>query len=535
MTVTFKDASKTEQPSLFNSLKKTTEENELPPPEDSDDEGGYPQRDSFVTPGFERLDYRNFEHFGENVEDFESQRAEEDKEWQEGRRTSMRNSGVMNVPSSGKVQRETGVAKKLNFEEKVKTNRENSMEEKEDNDALYNRQEKQNLNRIDQLPPEERKRISESHEDDDLVAESASMVSVESLHIRHLNPKAVYFKMQDFERQRQERGYTQVLQIRDRLQKHDDDEDEAAVSNGKTKKSRPSSGMVVGNVSSKLQMFGEGADYAKKQTHLHHERDKTGKHPGSPIKTSLFIDEFTFDSLPSSPEKDETISDEMKETTKEEIDGPTDESPSHGKTKVKAPLSSRASTTTFETIREAEENSDENTSHDLIKQPATDQSQGDESTEKVPPLPKLPPNLSRRLSQERLRLDGLLPSEEDKEASPQMDGQSQAGSKLTKADSVPVSAGAQRKRFVSFHEDSEIEPFATPIRHKQKEKSRNRPVSAPPFHRKVVQSERDYVAKEVLKAESKVAALLSAPQLTRSTLQLDLTQGSLKTWKQEVG
>lgn len=534
-----------EQLSSLTNTKATGDE-DLPSPEGSDDEGSQNLRDSFVTPGFEKLDYRNFEHFGENVEDFESRREEEEREWQAGRRTSMRNSEVMDAVSNRKSKRDSGVAKKLNFEGKIEEN------DTEENDAHLSRWEKRHsLNRVDKLPPEERRKHVSSElksqpsgekSEDDLLEDTpsrASLVSVESLHIRHLGPKAVYMKMQDFERQKKERGYTEVLKMRDRLQNDIEDENGDDF-NGKIDKKRPSSGVQFGNVNAKLEMFGGRADYARKQIQLH-ERDKGLEHPGSPIKTSLFVDEFTFDDLPSSPEKDETASEELTAAVKEEVDGSTEKSPSHGKVKRrKGSLSSRASMTNFETIREAEENGDGETYFHKTKPTVTNQIE-DESKEAVSPLPKLPSNLYRRLSQERLRLDGLLPSEsskaEEKEESLRRNSQSQGASKLTKAISIPESAEAPRKLHISFDEINLRESSGPHMEHKRKGRSQNRPVSAPPLPHGVVKQlgrEHNILAKEVLEAERLVAALLSPPQLTGSTLQLDLTRGSLKTWKQEV-
>ena len=529
--VTYIDA----EPPLLHTYQDVPTENRFSSHQGSDDESSYRQHDSLFTPGFEKLDRQNFEHFGENVKDLESQREEAEKQWEAGQRISMRNSGVVDTPLSKKVEQE-GLAKKLNFEEKK------AAEEYIVKDVLLSRWEKQHsLNKIDQLSKEEQKHISampvvepDSEEDDDDDDSIEETVSVESLHIRHLDARGVYLKMQDFESQRQERGYTQVLKMRDHLQKHDDHQHQS----GKGKRKRPSSGVREGNVNAKLQMFGGGLD--SKQVQLK-RRDKTRHHPGSPIKTNLFKDEFTFNSISSSPTKDGSPTTSMNESPKDEVDTPTDGSPLHGKVKRRSSLSSRASVTTFETIREAEEDDEGENRTNVVTKHSVADLEGDESEENVTPLPKLQPNLSRRLSQERLRLDGLLSNQNSevnfasKDESPQRDSHSQL---ITKAHSVPRQAPspAHRQLHVSFHEiDKQESTSVTQLKHKGR--SRSRPVSAPPFHQKAMTNVgQEQLDDEVLKAESKVAALLSPPVSAGSNLQLDidLNRGSMKIWKQEV-
>ena len=505
----------------------------------TDDESSHYQRDSLFTPGFENLDCHNFEHFGENVRELESQREEADQQWEAGRKTNMRNSGVVDTPLREKLQEQEGLAKKLNFEDKKACLPENIVEQ--DMNALLSRWEKQNsLNKIDQLSIEEKKHTSvmpmvepdsEEDDDDDSIEET---VSVESLHIRHLDARGVYLKMQDFESQREERGYTQVLQMRDHIQKHDDHQDRS----GKVKrKRRPSSGVQAGNVNAKLEMFGGGMNL--KQVQLK-RRDKTRHHPGSPIKTNLFKDEFTFDSISTSSTKvDSPTTTTVNESPKDEVDTPTDGSPSHGKVKRRSSLSSRASVTTFETIREVEEDNEGENNANLVSKHSVAELEGDESEEDVAPLPKLQPNLSRRLSQERLRLDGLLSTQSSdvnfasKDESPQRDSHSRKAHHNIPS---PAVGQAQKQLHVSFHSIDQKESTSVP-QFKHKGRSRSRPVSAPPFHQKAVTNlEQAQLADEVLKAESKVAALLSPPVAAGSNLQLDivLNRGSMKIWKQEV-
>lgn len=525
-----------EPPSLHTAQDVPTE-NHFSYHEGSDDESRHlHHRDILFTPGFENLDSQNFQHFGENVKELESQREEADKQWEAGRRTSMRNSGVVDTPPREKVEQE-GLAKKLNFEDEKTCLPENTAEE--DKIALLSRWEKQHsLNKIDQLSKEEQKYISampimepDSEEEDDDDYSIEETVSVESLHIRHLDARSVYLKMQDFESQRQERGYTQVLKMRDHIQKHDDHQDLS----GKVKGKRPSSGVQEGNVNAKLQMFGGGMDLEQLQLK---RRDKIRHHPGSPIKTNLFKDEFTFNSTSTFPSKEDTPTTAMNESPKDQVDAPIDGSPLHGKVKRRSSLSSRASVTTFETIREAEE--DDEGENRIAKHSVTDL-EGDESEENVAPLPKLQPNLSRRLSQERLRLDGLLSNQSSdlnlasKYESPQRGSHSRL---ITKAHCIPSPAAgpAQRQLHVSFHViDHKESTSVAQLKHKGR--SRSRPISAPPFHQKVVTNiGQELLANDVLKAESKVAALLSPPVAASSNLQLDidLNRGSMKIWKQEV-
>ena len=560
ITVTFKSAPDREQPSLITS-ENTAADNDLPSPEGSDDESGHRQRDSFVTPGFERLDHRNFEHFGENVHDLESHRAREDKQWQAGRVTSMRNSGGLAISLGEKVQKDDSLAKKLRFEE--------NRAEGGQRDGVLNRWEKQHsLNRIDQLPPDQQQLISaeqvleatSENEEEDVLEETVSLVSVESMHLKQLGPKAIYHKVQDFERQWEERGYTEVFKMRDRLQEPDDD-DQGGI--GKGKKLRPASGVQEGNVSAKLMMFGGSSDYIKspwKQTQRQERAIKTKSHLSSPTKTSsIKEEELSSSSPPSSSEKDTTTAAALREALKDEVDGPTERSPSnvspsHGKVKRKSSLSSRASMTTFETIREAEEDREvERTTADLLDHVATELA-GDERTDKIVPLPKVHSNLSRRLSEERLRLDGLLPADQSGDSSSKKGTpfgrdtghpRSGSGSRSTKARSVIDSGEARQPLHVSFQhidQKEESSPGGAAALREKMGKSRSRPVSAPPFHLKDSKTSslrmgdpsEESEAKEILKAEGKVAALLSPPQSTSSSFPPQHTRGSLQIWKQEV-
>ena len=549
VTVTFKAASSAEQPPSLVAHHNIGKERDFSSPEGSDDEVSHRQRDSFTTPGFERLDYQNFEHFGENVEDFEVQRVEEDKQWQAGKRTSMRKSGVEVSPVNNKIKGEGDVAKKLDFEEKLtqlKDAMDNSGEEN-NVDAILRRWEKRHsLNRLDQLPPVGQKRVSaelklepssESEEEEVFVEES---ISTESLHIRHLDSKAVYLKMQDFERQRQERGYTQVLKMRDHLQKPAD-------ANGSIKEQRPTSGVQEGNVTAKLKLFGGGTDYTippNRQTQTPIQKLETKLRPGSPIKMSSFMDEFTLSSPGSSPESNTTLATAiLREALKAVVD---DRSPAaaagHGKLKRKSALSSRASVTAFETIKEAEEDEGDDANSDI----ATDL-EIDEGTDRLVPLPKLHPNLARRQSEERLRLDGLLPIEHSEDRSskkglPYKDTDSQLNSRSSEGLGASDLAGAQQQ--LTSHQINQKESGESVAMREQRERSRSRPVSAPPFHTKDSKAmslaanmplpEGKREAEELLKAESTVTALLSPPQYTNTQFPTEFKGGGLNIWKQEV-
>ena len=563
VTVTFKGTSDGEQPSLITPIK-TIEDNELSSPEGSDDESGHRQRDSFITPGFERLDHQNFDHFGRNIQDLESHKAQEDKQWQAGRVTSMRNSGGLAITLGEKVKKGDGLAKKLNFEDKAPPHVvKNGAEGGEKDTALSRWEKRHSLNRIDQLPPGEQQLVSaeqileanSENEEEDILEETVSQISVESMHLKHLDSKAIYRKVQDFERQWEERGYTEVFKMRDRLQEPHDDQ----AGSSKGKKLRPASGVQEGIVSEKLMVFGGSTDYVKspwKQAQPQERVTKTKPHLSSPAKTSPIKEKLSPGSSPSSPEKDATTA-VLREAVKDVVDGPTERSPSnvspsHGKVKRRSSLSSRASVTTFETIREAEEDREEagHTTADLLDHVATELA-GDESTDKIVPLPKLHPNLSRRLSEERLRLDGLLSADQSGDSSSKKEpalreGHSKSGSRSTKARSVLDSGEARQQLHVSFQyiDQRESSPGSAALREKMG-KSRSRPVSAPPFHLKdsktpalaanmIGRPSGEIEAKEILKAESRVVALLSPPQCTSSSFPPQLTRGSLQIWKQEV-
>ena len=547
ITVSFKSASGGKQPSSIAS-EKMAADIDLGSPDGSDDESGHRQRDSFITPGYERLDHKNFEQFGENVHELESQRAQEDKQWEAGRVTSLRNSGVLEKPLGETVKKGDGLAKKLDFEDNSGSLQDGAKGGEKDS-ALIRWEKQHSLNRIDQLPPEQQQLVSaeqsleanSENEEEDALEETVSHVSVESMHLEHLNPKAVYRKVQDFDRQWEERGYTEVFKMRDRLQEPHEDS-QAGI--GKGKKVRRVSGVEQGNVSTKLMMFGGNADYIKlpwQQAQPQERAVKTKPHIGSPARTSpIKEEELSLNSPPFPTGKDDTTTAALREVLKDMVDGPTERSPSsmspsHGKVKRMSSLSSRASLTTFETIREAEEDREvEPTTADLLDHVATELA-GDESTDKVVPLPKVHPNLSRRLSQERLRLDGLLPADQsgDSFRSPKKE--------------MPLRDG-QQPLHVSFQhiDQSDPSPGSTAALREQmrKSQSRSRPVSAPPFQRK--DSKTSFLMadkmplgnldgdKEILKAEGKVAALLSPPQCTSNNFPPQLTRGRLQIWKQEV-
>ncbi len=51
-------------------------------PDSSEDEVRHSSRISFTTPGFDRLDSRTFEEFGDDITSLEQQRMEKEKEWE---------------------------------------------------------------------------------------------------------------------------------------------------------------------------------------------------------------------------------------------------------------------------------------------------------------------------------------------------------------------------------------------------------------------------------------------------------------------
>ena len=81
MTVSFVTKSSNVKKSFPVTHHKLLTEDDLSSPESSDEELETQQRESFTTPGFERLDSQAFEEFGLDVKDIDQMREEKERDW----------------------------------------------------------------------------------------------------------------------------------------------------------------------------------------------------------------------------------------------------------------------------------------------------------------------------------------------------------------------------------------------------------------------------------------------------------------------
>jgi hypothetical protein len=104
----------TETPNAKHSFPVTHQdliaEDDLSSPGSSDDEGD-PKRESFTAPGYDRLNKKNFDDFGDDVKDLQSQMKANEKEWG-GDRQSLNES--LKSSRDSRVQEEGGDRRSLN-------------------------------------------------------------------------------------------------------------------------------------------------------------------------------------------------------------------------------------------------------------------------------------------------------------------------------------------------------------------------------------------------------------------------------------
>ena len=338
-------------------------EDDLESPGASDEEGA--QRESFTTPGFDRLDMNTFEDFGTDVKK---------------RRTVEEESFSRESEKMGTIEKEdiVDVRKALNLEEAVATDRieEEAIDDKVEDKRLRSASDGDKLETededvaLDNEPPSQDGGLTRwsNRQSLDIInhapAPSEDVVSAKEDN-HYASPSEVYQKLQKFDLQKKERGYTDVLKMVDRFQGNRRSQNEPLDEPEESDKSGS------GGISDRLKMFGGRASFI------------TPPAPKTPAST--FAQKMEPDMHGS---KVRSRSESSSPATSREA------SPGRSRNLTRR-SSSCLSVTAFETIAEEDTSGAES---DASKT---------EDIDKFTPLPKIHPGLHRRLSEERLRLDGL--------------------------------------------------------------------------------------------------------------------------------
>lgn len=395
-------------------IKQLTED-DLSSPGSSDDEET--QRESLTVPGFERLNPQTFKEFGEDVKDLELSQKEKERKWEEeDNRESYHDEAQKTRPGEDKVEEEKGKDDKQSKDEKKTTSGQTSSEKAKDQDAelesdsqtrLVRWNKQQTLHEADEASTAKQETLKSS-------VERQEKSELEKRNILPTKTSAVYYKYQDFSQLKKERGYTDVLKMVSQMQSSKSEEANSAASD----RSAPRGPSKLGNVSAKLKMFGGGASFVKPPPLKKDE-------PTLSTEDKSTAEELSMAEKPSLSHTEESKPPESPTHKSPPSGTPSDNSPPHASTQTEVSsviqprhryrsTGSLISITTFETIKEEDETTD--TEPDDLERV--------ESIDLITPLPKIPPSLSRRHSEELLRLDGIQQSskEESSTASSQQPG-----------------------------------------------------------------------------------------------------------------
>ena len=205
---------------------------------------------------------------------------------------------------------------------------------------------------------------------------------------------ALYLKIHEFQKQRVERGYTDVLKKADDFQASSST---TSFTDSDTDKEEKSEGRG-GHLSDRLKMFGGAASFVKATPPK--EKKKTKKvakveRPDANDQTATEVEMDKSQPKPMTVDKDtEADSSHVEPALPRHFDSEVPDSKSVIRgSSPRRRSSSCVSISAFETIEEeSQSNVEEST----------------ESLDKVAPLPRIGPSLSRRQSTELLRLDGML-------------------------------------------------------------------------------------------------------------------------------
>ena len=551
-------------------------DDDLSSPGSSDDDEEPPQRESFTVPGFERLDPNTFEMFGDDMSELEMKQKDQEREWEKEENRESFHDDIShkyeqkheNVQEKAVDRVDETVKEEYVQRTKIDDTRPAVGEKPKDHDTEPETDSETRLTRWS--------KEGTLHEADDTTTHETSMVDVnspptegaskpsEKRSIVQTGTTAIYNKFQDFDRLKKERGYTDVMKMVTQLQgKKQETTSDPATSQAPSR---------LGNVSAKLAMFGGGATYIKpppmKQTQTTEpSRDSTSKE-ASTFKSEEESEmvENQFPESPSHTEEDKQADSPNKETASvQQSDLQASAASTEVTTSVLQPrqrmrsTSSLISITTFETIKEEEDESGAEIDDDLERV---------ESTDKITPLPNMPPPLSRRHSEELLRLDGMevhKPSTTESDKTPPLDRkESPPRSRALdiKEKEVRRSPSPPKRRHSggsSVYSPLMQSSDASTVQKREKSDrgEKPRPLSVPPSPPKGSEAMALYMnsanlphlnhlkvkheKEETSAAEALVEALLSKPKHTQEQVPLEfrglvLSEGIAKfyTWKQKV-
>ena len=326
---------------------------DLSSPESSDEELEGPMRDSFTAPGFERLDSRAFEDFGLDVKDIEEMREMKEREWKKG----------MDDLEEGSLSSES-------------TLKADDEEDKEDKATVVPKPEADPVD----LRSVSGAAIFAIPEDEEDTGDA----------ILQLDSAAVYNKM-PHEQERPKRSSTEVLKMVSQMEERKQDKQ---LTTEVMRQSEPQ--VRSGSVSEKLKLFGGGMRPVKPE-----------QHPPSPSSGSSELHQQK--NVHSTEEKSKSRENELKVMMESsDISSlPLEQTDSvHDSRMMTAAANKR------EVVRDRLRRPVSSPAFQAITEETTGEGSG-ELEDKVTPLPKIHPGLSRRHSEERFRLDGLKPLTEE--------------------------------------------------------------------------------------------------------------------------
>ena len=361
---------------------------DLSSPESSDEELETQQRESFTTPGFDRLDSQAFEEFGLDVKDIDQMREEKEREWKRSMDDldgmSQSSGSTLKADDEGEEGEEGDAPTKLEFEGGKGEGLQLPLTKWKKIHSLNRLNSGSVVQKPDTTDLDELEGVSST---DTLVIHEDQ----ETRDIFQLGSVAVYDKMPREQerptasRSSAEGSSTEVLKLVTQMEGSKADKQRPAeVMRGSPEKI-PSGVVRSGSVSDRLKLFGGGV--------------RSSKPPPKPLKQPLLsplsqVHRKDVTSAESTTQESksklivETSSQSLEQTDSGHVSTATE--PPHDGVKPK-----RGSA--FETITEE-------TVGDVLE----------EKEDRVAPLPKIHPGLVRRHSQERFRLDGLKPPPEIK-------------------------------------------------------------------------------------------------------------------------
>lgn len=489
-------------------------EDDLESPGASDEEGA--QRESFTTPGFDRLDMNTFEEFGTDLKKRRTVEEESFSRESEKMGNTVEQEDIRQTLDLEDVGTDDKEEEAIDDEKRRRSASDGDKLETEDKDValedeipqdggLTRWSNRQSLDKINQTPAPIKEPVSTNDEK------------------QYTSPSEIYQKLQNFDLQKKERGYTDVLRMVDRFQGNRQSQ------TGPLDEPEESDKSESVGISDRLKMFGGGASFIKPPA------------PKGPAKKLNIPSTFA--------QKTELDMQGSKARSRSESSSPaTSREASPGRSRnLTRRSSSCLSVTAFETIAEEDTSGAESDASKV------------EDTDKFTPLPKIHPGLHRRQSEERLRLDGLAVQEEVSLSASKSDtalipGAVQVSKSGNKTHSPPE-MGQRRHSGSAVY--SPLVKSSSPMARKKEEKAKmGRPLSMPASPPKGSEAlalfmnsanlphlnhlkekhERD----QTKLAEERVTLLLSKPRCTGEAVPLEFQglefkeKDKLYVWKQKV-